>query len=551
MTRNVRALHRALAAASAAALILGGCSKSQPGASEEGRANSWTVPHVLTWSDAGDINTLNPHLGQFAAIGLMSSLTMAWLIKWDEHNDPYPELATEVPTQSNGGVSKDGLTITFHLRKGVKWSDGVPFDADDVVFSTNVVNNPANNEIGRAGWDQIRKIDEPDKYTVIYHMRKPYSPFVETFFSTAGANPCILPKHLLAKYPNINDVAYNSLPVGIGPFKYERWDRATQVVMVANPLYFRGLPKLKKIVYRIVPDRNTVLSQLQAHELDMWYLFPGNYLQRVQTAPGYDVSRRQSYFFNHMDFNVQRPALSDPIVRQAIRLALNRPELIAKIGHNVGTLSDVTTPLAAPYAVTSIPPTRFDIAAANALLDKGGWAKGPDGVRSKNGVSLALDLATSAGSPDVDEQIELIRDWFKQIGVTLNVRRYQAPQMFAPAQSGGIIYGNKWDIVFFAWLNDAIGDYSQIYSCNGIPPKGQNDLRWCNRRAQAAMDALYGHFDQTQRNKDVLIVQQEFVKDVPSIVTSLREDLIAYNKDLKNFHPNNITPFDSFMNVDI
>ena len=228
---------------------------------------------------------------------------MAYLVKWDEHNQPYPELATEVPTQANGGVSKDGLTITYHLRKGVRWSDGAPFDADDVVFSTNVVLNPANNEVGRLGWDQITKIDEPDKYTVVYHLKKPYSPFVETFFSTAGANPCILPKHLLAQYPNINHVAYNSLPIGIGPFKYERWDRAQEIVLVPNPLYWRGQPKLKEIIFKIVPDRNTVLSQLQAKEIDMWDLVPGAYLSRVQAIPGVSVLRQPSYFFNHLDFN--------------------------------------------------------------------------------------------------------------------------------------------------------------------------------------------------------------------------------------------------------
>jgi peptide/nickel transport system substrate-binding protein len=539
-----------LAAALTGVAALCACTKTV-GTGTGGRVNSWTKPHVLTMADAGDVNTLNPHFGQFADVGWLSQMTMAWLVRWDERNRPYPELATEVPTQANGGVSKDGLTITYHLRKGVRWSDGVPFNADDVVFSTRVILNPATNEINRQGWDQIAKIDEPDKYTVVYHLKKPYSPFIETFFSTAGANPCILPQHLLAKYPNINNVPYNSLPVGIGPFKYERWDRAQDVVLVANPLYWRGRPKLDQFVYKIVPDRNTVLSQLQAKELDLWNLVPGAYLSRVQAIPGFSVLRQPSYYYNHIDFDLQRPGLSDPIIRQALKLAIDRKTLIEKIAHGVGSVQDVTTPVNAPYAVTSIPPTSFDIARANALLDRDGWVRGRDGIRAKNGVRLSLTFATTAGSPDADDQIELIRSWWKQIGVDITVRHYPPALMFAPLQQGGIVYSTKWDLIVFAWQNEAIGDYSPIYSCHAFPPNGQNNPRWCNLRAQAAMDALYGHYDQEQRNKDVLIVQQEFVKDIPSVVLSLREDIYAYNKDLKNFHPNGVSPFDNMMNVDI
>jgi peptide/nickel transport system substrate-binding protein len=528
------------------------CSCTKAGSvAEGGRVNSWTQPHVLRFADAGDVNTLNPHLGQFADIGYLSSMTMAYLIKWDESNRPYPELATVVPTQANGGVSKDGLTITFHIRKGVRWSDGAPFNADDVVFSTNVVNNPANNEVGRLGWDQITKMDEPDKYTVVYHLRKPYSPFVETFFSTAGANPCILPKHLLAQYPNINHVAYNSLPIGIGPFKYLRWERAQDVVLVPNPLYWRGTPKLKEVIFKIIPDRNTVLSQLQAHEIDMWHLVPGAYLSRAQALTGISIVRQPSYFYNHLDFNIQRPAVRDPVVREAMRLAIDRRTLIDKIGRGVGILQEVTTPKNAPYAVTSIPTVPFDIARANALLDKDGWMRGADSVRVKNGVRLSLEYATTAGSPDADEGIELERSWWKQIGVDITVRHYPPAMMFAPLQQGGIVYGNKWDMITFAWLNDAIGDYSSYLSCRALPPNGQNNSRWCNTRAQVAMDALFAHYDQPQRNADVLTVEQELVKDIPMIVTSLREDIFAYNSDLKNFHPNAITPFDNMLNVDI
>ncbi|HKE36309.1 MAG TPA: peptide ABC transporter substrate-binding protein [Candidatus Baltobacteraceae bacterium] len=533
------------------AVALSACTKTTGGGAEGGRANSWTKPHVLTISDAGDVNTLNPHLGQFNDVGYLSEMTMAWLIKVDEHNNMYPELATDVPTTENGGVSKDGLTITYHLRKGVKWSDGAPFDADDVVFSTNVVNNAANNEVGRLGWDQIKKIDEPDKYTVVYHMSKPYSPFVETFFATVGANPCILPKHLLAKYPNINNIPYNSLPVGIGPFKYKEWLRGDRIELVANPLYWRGRPKLDEIIFKIIPDRNTLLSQLQAHEVDMWYQFGGSYLSRVQGIDGFSVLRQPGFLYNHLDFNLTKPALKDPAVRQALRFATNRPELVQKIGHGVGIVQDVTTPTTAAYAVKDLGTTPFDLAKANALLDGAGWKRGADGVRARNGVKLSFDVATTAGSPDGDNQIELIRSTWAQIGAQISVRHYPPALMFAPIQQGGIVYSTKWDVIFFAWSNDVIGDYSAIYACQSFPPAGQNNMRWCNPQAQAAMDAVFRHFTQLERNKDVHQFEEAYVKDVPSEVLSLREDLYAYNKDLKNYHPNDISPFDNMMDVDI
>ncbi len=538
-------------AAAVAAATLCSCTKSGSPAGTGGRMNAWTQPHVLRFSDASDVNTLNPHFGQIIDVGYLSSMTMAYLIKWDEHNRPYAELATQVPTQADGGVSKDGLTITYHLRKGVRWSDGAPFDADDVAFSTRVVLNPATNEVGRQGWDQISKIDEPDKYTVVYHLKKPYSPFIETFFSTAGANPCILPQHLLEKYPNINNVPYNSLPIGIGPFKYLRWDRAQDVILVPNPLYWRGRPRLNEVIYKIIPDRDTLLSQLEAKETDMWNLVPGAYLSRVQAVPGLAVIRQPGYGFGHLDFNLQRPVLRDPVVREALRMAIDRRTLRDKIGRGVGILQEVATPPSSPYAVTSIPMVPFDIARANALLDQAGWTRGADGIRQKNGMQLSLTFATSAGSPDTDERIELIRSWWKQIGADITVRHYPPALMFAPLPQGGIVYSNKWDVIIFQWVNDAIGDYSPIYDCKAFPPNGQNDLRWCNPRAQAAMTALYGHYGQAERNNDVLTVQTEFVKDAPSIVSGVAEDIYGYNKDLKNFHPNSVTPFDNMMNVDI
>jgi peptide/nickel transport system substrate-binding protein len=534
----------------AVALLLCACSKaSQPAVG--GRVNSWTIPHVLRYANAEDISTLNPMFSQDITVGLMSSLTQAYLVKWDEHNLPYPEIATEVPTQADGGVSKDGLTITYHLRKGLRWSDGAPLNADDVVWTYHAIMNPVTNVASRTGWDQIVRIAEPDKYTVVFHLSKPYAPFVVTFFSSAGANPSILPKHLLAKYPNINNVSFNALPIGAGPFKYKEWDRSQKVVMVANPYYFRGQPKLKEIDFMIIPNRDTIFTQLAAHELDMWVHVGPTYYVRLSELTGYRGLNFSTYQWNHIDFNLTHPGVSDPVVRYAIELATDRATIVAKQYHGLATLQEGVAPKSAPYYDPNIPLVPYDPKKANELLDKAGWIRGPDGIRAKNGVKLLLNVAIQTGSQDVDHLVELLRSMWQQIGVGIVVHRYPAPLLFGLYQDGGILYTGKFDAIFIAWFDDPIGDFSFIYGCDQIPPSGQNDLHWCNRRANTAMYALFSHYDQAQRNADDRIVFEELAKDRPQITLIGVNEGYIVNKDLKNFHPNDVSPFDNMMNVDI
>jgi peptide/nickel transport system substrate-binding protein len=411
------------------------------------------------------------------------------------------------------------------------------------------VNNPANNEGAR--FDQLANVTEPDKYTVVFHLKKPYATFLEAFFSSCCANPSLLPKHLLAKYQNINNVPYNDLPVGIGPFKFVRWDKEKQIVLVANPLYWRGRPKLDKIVYTIQTDREALLADVGAHRVDLWYQFGGAYLDRIRALPGVAILRHPSYGYSHFDFNLTHPVVRELAVRQALRFALDRKRIVDELGHGVGVVQDSGLPITAPY-FSDLGTTPYDPAQANALLDSAGWVRGDDGIRTKNGVKLDLAVAISSGQSDADTELDMVKSDWAKIGVAIHINHVSPALYFAPPQQGGIIFGdNSWDMVLFTWAADPYGDYSGNYGCNGFPPAGQNDVRWCNRTAQRAMDAFFGHYKQAERTADDRIVWQEFVRDVPSIVASLREDLFAYNSDLKNYRPNNITPFDNMMNVDI
>jgi len=493
-----------------------GCTRVGGGTADSGTRHPYTHPHELRFAAAEDLVGLNPMTNTQAVLGFLSSMTMAWLVKLNVHAEPVPELASVIPSKRNGGISSDGKTITWHLRKNVTWSDGVAFTADDVVFSTKLILDPKTNVVSHDGWDQIVSIDEPDKHTVVYHLKKPFGAFAYTYFSTGNANPAIVPKHLLAG-KNINTDPYNALPVGIGPFKYQAWKRGDSVVLVANPAYFRGAPKLQRIVYKTVQDRNTVLSELRTHELDLWTPVSPHFINDVRRISGVATTLQPSYFYDHLDFNLARPVLKDVAVRQALRLALDRKTLNDKVRFGVYDLGESIVPPASVFhdPIAMIP---FDIPAANVLLDRAGWQRGADGIRAKNGLRLSLEFATSTGSPDTDTQIELIRGWWKQLGVDLQVKHYLSSLLFATAGSGGIMYGGKFDVITFAWGNNPIQDLGNTMACYRFPPDGQNDPRYCDVKVTAAIDASKIEYDGTKRLAGMRFIQERIARDVPTIV---------------------------------
>jgi peptide/nickel transport system substrate-binding protein len=541
LLRRLRRAAAALALAASAALPASGAQPAR---------HQWTIPHVLRYATGEDVVSLNPHLNAQATLSYLSSLTMAWLVRYDGHNRPIPELATAVPTRANGGISADGKTIVYHLRRDARWSDGAPFTAADVRFSVDVVRDPANNETSRQGFDLIDRVETADPHTVVFRLRRPHASFVVDFFGSAYGRPCILPAHLFHGKTAINQAAYNALPVGIGPFKYAAWKRGDRIELVPDPFYFGRKPKLREVVFEIVPDRNTVLTRMAAHELDLWFIVPAAYAERVRAIEGVRTLRLPSYTYNHIDFELRHGALRDPVVRRALRLALDRRAIVSKLDHGVAILGETVLPPGHPFHA-DVPLVPFDLAAANRLLDADGWRTGADGVRTKGGERLAFTFASLTGTPDVDEALEMIRQSWGQIGVQFAVRRYPSTLLFAPASSGGVILGGKFDLTYFAWTVSPQGDLANLFSCASAAPGGLNVMRYCDPQVDRALKRFDDTYDEASRRADSRFIQERLARDAPTIVVTAREDVFAFNDDLRGFHPNQVTPFDDLVDADI
>ncbi|HEY5426108.1 MAG TPA: ABC transporter substrate-binding protein, partial [Candidatus Tumulicola sp.] len=197
----------------------------------------------LTLAQQREPMSLNPALENGTSSTELGLLLFQYLVKFDDRGRLIGDAATSVPTPANGGVSPDGLTISYHLRRGLRFADGTPLTARDCVWSIQAVQNPANNVQSRYGYDRIDRAEAPNATTLVLHLREPFAPLITLVLAPQGFP--ILPEHLLAKQANFNHVAFDALPVGSGPYVVTRWDRGDRLEMRANPYYWQGKPAIE------------------------------------------------------------------------------------------------------------------------------------------------------------------------------------------------------------------------------------------------------------------------------------------------------------------
>ena len=507
-------------------------------------------PDRLVISTISDPKNLNPAFASATPTLELSAMLFSYAVRYDDHARPVPDAVERVPTIANGDVAKDGLTLRYHLRHGIKWHDGQgELTCADMRSTWKMMVNPKNLIDTTVGWDAIKDVDCTDPYVAVVHMKHVYAWFLQQLWGVNGNSP-ILPAHVIDQYDDangsMNQAPFNSAPVGSGPYKFVSWQRGSEIRLEANPDYFLGKPKIAEIVYKIVPDGNTLATEVQTHEVNVAWNLPVGQYARLGAVPGVTATAPVVYIFDHIDFNLTRPLFQDVAVRRALTYAIDRPELIDKVEHNLAELSptfmdptlykDAYDPTVMTYA--------YDPARAKQLLDADGWHVGRDGVRVKNGVRLAFQLSAQVESTTAHLIQTQLQVYWKAIGAAAEIKNYPAVLFFDQTMNGPLTAG-RYDVAMYAWSGAADLDESAIYSGHFMPPHGQNYPRWNNARATAAMDDANGAVDRARQISDYKTVQQEFAKDDPCIILWFRKEVITYPSALKDFTvtPVILTPF--------
>lgn len=346
-------------------------------------------------------------------IGQVSSKVLEGLVSYDLNLQPVPALATSWNT------APDGLTTTFHLRKGVRWHDGKDFTAADVKYTLLEVWKTLH-PFGRAAFANVTAVDTPDAHTVVIRLSSP-APYLLNYINTYGAQ--ILPRHIYEGKDVLSNPA-NNAPIGTGPFVFKEWVKGSHVRLERNPNYWqKDQPYLDGVVFRFIPDAAARTVALEAGEIDvaLGSSIPLSNLNRFRDKQRYAINLDDGRYLATIfltQFNVRKPYFGDKRVRQALAYAIDRNALLKVVFLGYG--KPATGPVPSSVINYYSPDTRqypFDLKKAATLLDEAGLKPGKDGKRLK--ITLDYD---GGGGVNASRPAEFIKQSLARVGVEVELR---------------------------------------------------------------------------------------------------------------------------------
>lgn len=464
----------------------------------------------------------------------------------NEKDELVAEMLAEVPTLANGGISEDGKTYTLKFKEGFKWHDGPPVTSADFKFTWEFIMNPDTQAQTTAGWNKIESIETPDELTAIINMREPYAPFVPTTLALP-----ILPKHALEGVSDPGNSEFARKPIGNGPFMFKEWIPGDRLTVVANP-EAPIPPKLESIIFKFVPDINTLIALLRTGDVDLGYELPENQVPelekieniQVSAIPGVAIER---YYFNlrdPKDLSKPHPIFSDINVRKAISMGMDRFTVVDKILQGAGQVA-VTELDNTPWFNEELKPVPYDPEAAKKLLDEAGWQAGADGIREKDGLRLSFKHSMTTGDPLRENMQVVYQQNLADIGVEMIIDNYPAATLYGGCADDGIFGKSAFDMIGFTNFPpgiDITAEWSDFFLTSTIKdceknPAGTNSWGFSDPAVDKALECSITELNPEKRVGCIKEAQKLIYDQYVTLYTYDTLNIIAYSKRLQGLKP--------------
>ena len=486
---------------------------------------------TLVIGEISDFENLNPMATTDAHARDVYNLLFLSLL------DEQPDFLTFEPRLAESyEFSEDRRELTFHLRRDVFWSDGVPVTAHDVEATFRAQKDPDLLWAGRHLKEHIESVEVIDDWTVVYHFDKIY-PYQ---LMDANDGP-ILPKHVIdeVRPEEIRSISIADIPTN-GPFEFENWVRGQSLTLVSNERYYEtGQPYLDKVVFKIIPDQVTLLTQLKSGEIDCMESIPPSEISDLEeNHPDLRVFDFPTRAYNYIGWNTNNEIFESRRVRQALTMAIDRQLIIENLCY--GHAEECTSPFVPLIWAYNphIQPLPYDPERARQLLaDEGFIDRDGDGWLDRDGRRFEFDLITNYGNQiRIDTQI-MAQEMLREVGVKVNALALEWTVMLDRVKDG------DFDAMVNAWRIGTKADLAPIWSCEARKPGGYNRTGYCNEKVDS-LNALASSMLDFEKAKPIFFEAQELIyEDQPYTFIYVQHALSALDRRFAGAKPDPISMY--------
>ena len=491
------------------------------------------VPEKPAYGDAliagsiGEPSILIPMLAGDSASHDVAGLIFNGLIKYDTDLSIIGDLA------ESWNISPDGLVITFRLKKGVKWTDGVEFTADDVMFGYKTIINEKTPTPYKEDYLQVKKAEVLDRYTFRITYEKPFAPALSSW-----GNLVVLPKHLL-EGKDITKSELTRKPVGLGMYKLNKWTSGQEVILDSNKNYFEGRPYIDRYVYKIIPDPATMFLELQKGGIDMMGLTPIQYTKQTDSnlfKQNFQKFRYPVFSYTYMGFNLTKTWFKDKRVRQAIAYAIDKEEIVDVVLFGLGR------PATGPYVPNTwaynpkVKKYDYDLDKSRKLLKEAGWEDtDDDGILDKVGEKFEFTVLTNMGNRSREQTATIIQYRLKKIGIKMNIRVLEWSTFI-----NEFIDKRNFAAVILGWGLDLDPNQYDIWHSSKTREKEFNFVSYNNPEVDALLEKGRRTFNIEERKIAYYRIQEILADEVPYIFLYVPDATPILSSRFKGITPTTI-----------